>query len=462
MSRQRGLTHAEINDRLFNRDSNSDDSEDEGVSDYENSNVINPSEIASATKFSIDQQNEMISSSEDEIEENEVRRIRSKPKKKFTKHRKVHDLCSSLDENNYVGVNQATETTKYEVLLSKATRNNPANKITWVSKKPTNVGRTSAENVLKVKPGPSAAFQQALTPIEAWELFISPDIIQRIVFYTNQKINYKNSLKTTCQPYSYPTDEIELKAYIGLRYFRGLEGKNQMNFRRLFKPSMGHQIFSSTMCLSRFQFLNVNICFDDAATRPERFDADRFAAFREIFEMFNTNCSEAMVPDGYLTIDETLYSCRIAVGFKQYNPSKPNRYGILFKSINSVNFPFTHRTVVYAGKPQGTPGQYYVPGINPIVKSLVNGLSEKVCIDGNNITTDRLYTNFELCDWFLSKKITTIGTMMANKKGIPNELKKTDDREHLSYECLWQIENPRISLHSYVVEKKVLRRTFLL
>ena len=118
-----------------------------------------------------------------------------------------------------------------------------------------------------------------------------------------------------------------------------------------------------------------------------------------------TNCSRSLNPDGYLSLDETLYSCRIQIGFRQYNPSKPSKYGLLFKSINSVKSPFTHRAIVYAGCPTGVPGQYYVPGVTPQVKTLVEGLSAHCALDGNNITMDRLYTNYEILEWLLARKM---------------------------------------------------------
>ena len=48
----------------------------------------------------------------------------------------------------------------------------------------------------------------------------------------------------------------------------------------------------------------------------------RFAAIREIFEMFNTNCGKTMEPPKFLALDETLYPMRNKCSMKQYNPNK--------------------------------------------------------------------------------------------------------------------------------------------
>ena len=47
--------------------------------------------------------------------------------------------------------------------------------------------------------------------------------------------------------------------------------------------------------------------FDDEESRPQRWNADRYAAFREIFELFNGGCGKHVVPDYFLSLDETLY-----------------------------------------------------------------------------------------------------------------------------------------------------------
>ena len=171
---------------------------------------------------------------------------------------------------------------------------------------------------------------------------------------------------------------------------------SHLSSKYLFQDAIGHPIFSATKLSNRFWFLNSNIQFDDYNTRQERFKQDRFAAFREIYEMFNDRCSSVIQPDEYLSLDETLYGCKNQISFKQYNSSKPQKYGILFKSINAVKYPFTFRTCVYSGKPFGEQGPFYIRDIMPTVQSLVTQLSAHVDMKGRNITMDRLYTSYEL------------------------------------------------------------------
>ena len=124
------------------------------------------------------------------------------------------------------------------------------------------------------------------------------------------------------------------------------------NIRSMFNDQTGHNIFGATMSINRFYFLVANMCFDDQETRPQRWDADRFAAFREIFEKFNTNCGKHVVPDDFLSLDETLYPMRTQIAFKQFNPIKPAKYGCcLNQSMPHVSPSLL--SPVYAGKPVG-------------------------------------------------------------------------------------------------------------
>ena len=109
------------------------------------------------------------------------------------------------------------------------------------------------------------------------------------------------------------------------------------------------------MSKNRFRFLYQCISFHDYSTRTESWEADRFAAIRKVFEMFNQNCGRALIPDDLLSIDETLYPMRNRVSFKQFNTNKPAKYGLLFKSINGARYLYSFVSAPYCGKPKSEP-----------------------------------------------------------------------------------------------------------
>ena len=61
----------------------------------------------------------------------------------------------------------------------------------------------------------------------------------------------------------------------------------------------------------------------------EQWNHNRFAAFCEFFKAVNCNFLKLPKLSPHIVIDETLYSHHGRISFKQYNPSKPAKYGLL-------------------------------------------------------------------------------------------------------------------------------------
>ena len=72
---------------------------------------------------------------------------------------------------------------------------------------------------------------------------------------------------------------------------------------------------------------------------------------REFFEKVNKNNASMRYPSSYLAIDETLYPYCGRIEIKQYNPSKPTKYGLLYRSLCDSTIPYTYFTLPYAGNP---------------------------------------------------------------------------------------------------------------
>ena len=387
-----------------------------------------------------------------------IDKSKNKKRKILVYERIVNSLEKSLEEKNYKKFDLPTIHEEYSANLNKGICNE--NKITWINTPGNKMTKRTNENVLNAHAGPINEAKHKKSEVECWNLLFTDEMMNYIVTNTNKKIRNKrlefeiteSNQKNFCHVRD--IDKVELRAFIGLLYARGLLCLNHHDYHLLFKESIGHHIFGATMSAKRFGFINANITFDDPETRGERFKEDRFAAFRNLYEMFNERCLSTYQPDEFICIDETLYGCRNQISFKQYNSSKPEKYGILFKTINSVKTAFTFCGVVYAGKPVNNTGPYYIPGIIPIVKHLIGRMDETLHMQGLNITMDRLYTSIDLFHWLMSKNITAVGTLMANKKGLPNEIKSTSDRDANSYKVFWEKKDCKMSLHSYVVRTK--------
>lgn len=385
----------------------------------------------------------------------------------LTKNRLVCSIDTALDINNYNAFE--IPSVRKEIKSVVKVDRNPANDVHYTfTNKPVNSyhGRQDRANVLTGPFGVAACAKSAKSKLESFHLFMNEKILNIILTQTNAKI--QKSLDKIPDDYNkekYPflkvTNEIEIKALIGLMIYRGMYKLNTIQISKLFSQAYGPPLFGATISRNRFRFLISHFSFDDEETRDDRWKKDRFAAIREVFEIFNTACMSSLNPADYLSLDETLYSTRTQISFKQYNPSKPAKYGLLFKSINGARYPYTHVTAPYCGKPTDESGEYYVPGTENIVMSLVERLSSKVSLKGRNISFDRLYTSLSLELWLHSRNITSIGTMQINRRGIPSELKDVKSREPLSTEIYWQKDGP-LSLSVYTVSTSNGKKNVLL
>ena len=134
-------------------------------------------------------------------------------------------------------------------------------------------------------------------------------------------------------------------------------------------------------------------------------------------------------------MDETLYSTRKQISFKQFNPSKPANYGMLYKSINACSYPFTFSTAVYPAKPKAEPTSYYTPGTSQIVKYLIQNLKCHSNLVARNILYDRLYTSIPMAQWLLERRITSVEIYKQIEKKFQLKLKKskTEKQTHTRF-----------------------------
>ena len=87
------------------------------------------------------------------------------------------------------------------------------------------------------------------------------------------------------------------------------------------------------------KFLKSHLSFDDLKERKTLWDNNRFAAMRKVWELFNRNLGKYVMLSEYASIDDTLYPMRHQIAFRQHNPNKLHRYGLLLKSLNDARFP---------------------------------------------------------------------------------------------------------------------------
>lgn len=281
---------------------------------------------------------------------------------------------------------------------------------------PTNV-RTRAENLVKHLPGPKRVVKDLKTPLLIWKYFFNDEMLSMIVEYTNQRIqssreNYGRERDAR------ETNILEIQVLFGLLYLSGVLKSNRLHIEELWRSNgTGVEVFRLVMSQQRFKFLLRHLRFDNMLTREERKLVDKLAPIREIFGLFVDNCKTAFTPFEYVTVDEKLEGFRGRCSFRQYIPSKPNKYGIKIFALADAKTFYTVNMEVYVGKqPQGP----YAIDNSP--KAVVERLCEPIKGTGRNVTLDNWFTSMDLVETLSEEfKLTVVGTIRKNKRQLPQE-----------------------------------------
>lgn len=195
----------------------------------------------------------------------------------------------------------------------------------WSSKPPNAQGRTSARNIIRGKvnavvlpPG-----KHIDHPVDAFALFFTDEIVNNnIVKYTN--LQGTNTVGTKWKM----TDTLEIRAFIGLLIDAGLRRQGGTFHEEFWDPLFGSPIYRACMSKNRFVAILRHLRFDDKTTRSSRRAQDKLAPIRDIWNDINKNLRKHYLPGNNLTIDEQLVPFRGRVSFRQYIPSKPDKYGM--------------------------------------------------------------------------------------------------------------------------------------
>lgn len=134
-------------------------------------------------------------------------------------------------------------------------------------------------------------------------------------------------------------------------------------------------------------------------------------------------------------MDEMLVGFRGKCNFRQYIPSKPNKYAIKIFAICDSRMFYTGGMEVYLGTQPDGPYK-----ISNKSSDVVLRLSQNIYGSGRNITIDNWFTSIPLVTTLLRQhKLTAVGTIRKNKRELAYLLvgQKRQACLHLERNLLW-------------------------
>ncbi|XP_029907418.1 piggyBac transposable element-derived protein 4-like [Myripristis murdjan] len=281
--------------------------------------------------------------------------------------------------------------------------------IQWSSSPNKRQAKLSAENIIKTVPGPTRMAVTRVTDIKSTFELVMPDSIKKVILeMTNlegRRVFGENWKEL---------DKTHLDAYLGLLILAGVYKSKDESTASLWDAETGRAIFPYSMSLETFHIFSRVIRFDNRETRAGRRERDKLAAIRTVWDKWVEQLPLLYNSGPNVTVDERLVAFRGRCPFRQYMPSKPAKYGIKIWAACDANTSYALNMQVYTGKPVGG-----APEKNQgtrVVLDMAQGLR------GHNITCDNFFTNYNLGQELLKRKLTMVGTVRKNRAELPAEL----------------------------------------
>ncbi|XP_025988183.2 uncharacterized protein LOC105204480 [Solenopsis invicta] len=156
-------------------------------------------------------------------------------------------------------------------------------KYKWCLETPETRGRRSDSLRLHL-PAAEGNSLNASNPYESWNVLFTDEMLELILKWTNAEIerhNIDNNANNAEAATFAPLSINELKAFIGLLYYQGVNKNNHLNLTEMWSNEFGSNLYRTVMSEKRFSFIGARLRFDDKSTRAERRTVDVLAPIRE-------------------------------------------------------------------------------------------------------------------------------------------------------------------------------------
>ncbi|GFO38733.1 PiggyBac transposable element-derived protein 4-like [Plakobranchus ocellatus] len=178
--------------------------------------------------------------------------------------------------------------------------------------------------------------------------------------------------------------------------------------KRLFKTEFG-AIMTRDRFLMIWRFLHVANNSNADPTTP-----DRLAKLRPMLTYLNEKFRTVYIPYGHVSTDESMVKFKGRLGFRQYMPAKPIKWGIKVWCLAESSTGYMNSFQIYSGKEAGQE--------QGLAHHVVKDLLVPYHHSNIRVAMDNFYTSVPLlCDLHHSG-ICAAGTVRSNRKFLPKDL----------------------------------------
>ncbi|KAI8424674.1 hypothetical protein MSG28_006630, partial [Choristoneura fumiferana] len=257
----------------------------------------------------------------------------------------------------------------------------------------------------------------AKTPTEYYELFVTEEIINKMVLETNNYaqmyfINNQRGIKRKSRVKAWTsTDPEEMKRFLGILMVMGLVKVPHINDYWSKKSIYRNEYIVSIMKRDRFLLLLKFWHFSDPR------GTDKLSKINDVYLMMLNRFQTILRPGKTLVIDESMVPWRGRLQFRQYIKNKSHKYGVkLYKLCTPEGY--TYNLLIYTGK--GENGRELDHGQKTVMRLMKDLLNE-----GRLVITDNFYNSIGLAEELMQNKTFLCGTLRPNRRGLPKRIIST-------------------------------------
>lgn len=220
-----------------------------------------------------------------------------------------------------------------------------ASNMTWHAE-PTQNKRYFPFNFVGSIPGPTKPVTNCL---EAFQLFVTPVIMEIILTETNRILSAKGKRKKGAKQIERKlVNENELWIFIAVTILIEIHGKNKISDNWKTDEYLFTPIFPKLMTLQRYK--EILSCLHFANNATDCIAGDRFWKIRKIFDGFNANFDLSYNLSQEVSVDESLLLWKGHHSLKRYIPSKSDRWGFKFYALGESYSGYIKKLLLDEGK----------------------------------------------------------------------------------------------------------------
>jgi len=199
-----------------------------------------------------------------------------------------------------------------------------------------------------------------------------------------------------------------MKAFLGMTFLMGiLRLPCRNDYWRTSKRFLTIA-FGQVMPRDRFNLIWRYLHLHDSETEDT---TDKLRKVRQQIDNLNGKFSSMYVPNTNVTIDESMVKFKGRLGFRQYLPIKPIKWGIKIWALCDSDTGYLHRFNIYTGKETTT----YEMGL---AHRVVHKLTGHLKFTNVRVFMDNFYSSPDLFVSLLNVGIYSCGTVRSNRKGL--------------------------------------------